>query len=65
MLHPKIIFRIIGLLLFIEAIFLGGSVVVAWYYNEPIITELLTSILTMVGVGSVLTAFCRGTELNL
>ena len=65
MLHPKIIFRIIGLLLFIEAIFLGGSVVVAWYYNEPIITELLTSILTMVGVGSVLTAFCRGTERNI
>ena len=65
MFHPKIIFRIIGLLLFIEAIFLTSSIVVAWYYNETIITELLASVVAMVGTGSVLTMLCRGTERNI
>ena len=65
MFHPKIIFRIIGLLLFIEAIFLTSSIVVAWYYNEAIIAELLASVVAMVGTGSVLTMLCRGTERNI
>lgn len=65
MFHPKIIFRIIGMLLFIEAIFLAGSVAVAWYYKEPFINELLVPIAAMIGVGSLLTMMCRGTERNI
>ena len=65
MFHPKIIFRIIGMLLFIEAIFLAGSVAVAWYYKEPFINELLVPIAVMIGVGSLLTMMCRGTERNI
>ena len=62
MFHPKIIFRVIGLLLYIEAIFLLGSVPVALYYNEPVIRPLVISIASMVGVGSLLTYLCYGTE---
>ena len=62
MFHPKIIFRVIGLLLHIEAIFLLGSVPVALYYNEPVIRPLVISIASMVGVGSLLTYLCYGTE---
>lgn len=65
MFHPKIIFRIIGMLLFIEAIFLAGSVAVAWYYKEPFINELLVPIAAMIGVGSLLTMMCHGTERNI
>lgn len=65
MFHPKIIFRIIGMLLFIEAIFLAGSVAVAWYYKEPFINELLVPIAVMIGVGSLLTMVCHGTERNI
>ena len=65
MFHPKIIFRIMGLLLFIEAIFLTASVAVALYYDEKIINELLASIATMVGTGSVLTFLCCGRERNI
>lgn len=65
MFHPKIIFRIIGMLLFIEAIFLAGSVAVAWYYKEPFINELLVPIAVMIGVGSLLTMMCHGTERNI
>ena len=65
MFHPKIIFRIMGLLLFIEAIFLTASVAVALYYDEKIINELLASIATMVGTGSVLTFLCHGRERNI
>ena len=51
MFHPKIIFRIIGLLLFIEALFLSASVCVALYYDEPVLESLLVSIAVMVGSG--------------
>ena len=43
MFHPKLIFRIVGLLLFIEAFFLLSSIGVALYYNERVITSLLLS----------------------
>lgn len=65
MFHPKIIFRVIGLLLYVEAIFLLGSVPVALYYNEPVIRPLVISIASMVGVGSLLTYLCYGTERNV
>ena len=65
MFHPKIIFRIVGLLLYVEAIFLLGCVPVALYYDEPIMRPLLISIASMVGVGSLFTYFCNGTERNI
>ena len=36
MFHPKVIFRIVGVLLFFEAMFLLCSVPVAMYYSEPV-----------------------------
>lgn len=65
MFHPKIIFRIIGLLLYVEAIFLMGSVPVALYYDEPVMRPLLISIAAMVGVGSLFTYICSGEERNI
>ena len=65
MFHPKIIFRIIGLLLYVEAIFLLGCVPVALYYDEPVMRPLLISIATMVGVGALFTYLCGGTERNI
>ena len=65
MFHPKIIFRIIGMLLFVEAIFLLSTVPVALYYNETVTRPLLLSIASMVGVGVFLTYLCHGTERNI
>ena len=65
MFHPKIIFRIIGLLLYVEAIFLLGCVPVALYYDEPVMRPLLISIATIVGVGALFTYLCSGTERNI
>ena len=65
MFHPKIIFRIIGLLLYVEAIFLMGSVPVALYYDEPVMRPLIISIAAMVGVGSLFTYICSGDERNI
>ena len=58
MFHPKAIFRITGILLFIEALFLLGSVPVALYYSEPV-EALLWSVAAMVGAGTLLTYLCR------
>ena len=58
MFHPKAIFRIIGLLLFFEALFLLSCIPVALYYSEPVET-LLWSVASMVGAGSLLSFFCR------
>ena len=65
MFHPKIIFRITGLLLYVEAIFLLVCVPVALYYNEPIMRSLVISIASMVGIGSLFTYFCSGAERNI
>ncbi len=65
MFHPKVIFRIIGLLLLIEAVFLIGSIAVAWYYAEETVNPLLVSLATMVGSGALLTYLCRGSERNI
>ena len=65
MFHPKIIFRITGLLLYVEAIFLLACVPVALYYNEPIMRSLVISIASMVGIGSLFTYFCSGAERNI
>ena len=65
MFHPKIIFRITGLLLYVEAIFLLACVPVVLYYNEPIMRSLVISIASMVGIGSLFTYFCSGAERNI
>lgn len=65
MFHPKIVFRIIGLLLFIEALFLLGSVAVSLYYGEQIMRPLMLSVGAMVAAGALLTYLCHGTERNI
>lgn len=65
MFHPKQIFRIVGLLLFVEAIFLLGSVAVALYYGEKVLSSLLISIAAMVGTGTILSFVCRGSDRNI
>ena len=58
MFHPKAIFRIIGLLLFIEALFLLSCIPVALYYGEPL-ESILWSVASMAGVGTLFSFFCR------
>lgn len=59
MFHPKAIFRIVGILLLFEALFLLTSVPVALYYDEPVVESLLLSVATMAGVGALLAYICR------
>lgn len=65
MFHPKIISRILGLLLFIEAAFLLTSLAVALYYHETIIDTYLYTLAAMVGTGAVLAYIGRGKERNI
>lgn len=58
MFHPKAIFRIVGILLLIEALFLSSSVPVAIYYGEPV-EALLYSVAAMLGTGSLLACIYR------
>ena len=58
MFHPKAIFRIIGLLLFIEALFLLSCIPIALYYSEPV-GSLLWSVASMVGTGALFSILCR------
>jgi hypothetical protein len=53
------------MLLFIEAAFLLSSVGVALYYGEHIIQPLLYSVAAMVGVGTLLTLLCMGSQRNI
>ena len=65
MFHPKLIFRIVGILLFIEAVFLSGSIGVSLYYGEETIKPLLYSLGIMTLAGTVLVALCKGGERNI
>ena len=65
MFHPKLIFRIVGILLFIEAVFLSGSIGVSLYYGEETIKPLLYSLGIMALAGTVLVALCKGGERNI
>ncbi len=65
MFHPKIIFRILGFLLFIEAGFLLGSLALSFYYNENTISTYLYSLAAMVGVGSLFLYIGKGKERNI
>lgn len=62
MFHPKIILRIVGILLFIEAAFLLGSVGVSLFYAEDTVRPLLYSAGIIASVALLLVTFCKGGE---
>ena len=62
MFHPKIILRIVGILLFIEAAFLLGSVGVSLFYGEDTVRPLLYSSGIIASVALLLVTFCKGGE---
>ena len=65
MFHPKIISRILGLLLFIEAAFLVSALAVSLYYKEAKLNTYFYSLGAMVGTGLLLTYIGRGKERNI
>ena len=65
MFHPKVIFRIIGILLFIEAVFLLGSIGVSLFYGEPTVKALLYSLGIITLAGILLVTSCKGGERNI
>ena len=62
MFHPKVILRIVGILLFIEAAFLLGSIGVSLYYNETTVRPLLYSFGIIAAVALLLVTLCKGGE---
>ena len=62
MFHPKIILRIVGILLFIEAAFLLGSVGVSLFYGEDTVRPLLYSAGIIAFIAFLLVTFCKGGE---
>ena len=62
MFHPKVILRIVGILLFIEAAFLLGSIGVSLYYNEATVRPLLYSFGIIAAVAFLLVTLCKGGE---
>ena len=65
MFHPKVIFRVIGMLLFIEALFMLLCVGVALFYNESTVDSLLSSAGIVALVGAVLVILCKGGDRNV
>ena len=65
MFHPKVIFRIIGMLLFIEAAFLLSGIGVSLYYGEDTVKPLLYSFGIIALTGALLVALCRGGERSI
>ena len=60
MFHPKVILRIIGMLLFIEAAFLLCCVCVALLYGENTVLPLLGSSGIIALVGAIVVLLCKG-----
>ena len=65
MFHPKVIFRIVGLLLIIEAAFLLSGIGVSLYYGEDTVRPLLYSFGIIALTGALLVALCRGGERSI
>ena len=65
MFHPKVILRIIGLLLQLEALFLSGSVFVSLYYNDNMLMPYLYTIATLITCGLLCTYLGRSKERNI
>ena len=65
MFHPKVIFRIVGILLFIEAAFLLTGIGVSLFYGEDTVKPLFTSFGIIALTGAVLVALCKGGERSI
>lgn len=65
MFHPKIISRILGFLLIVEACFLLTALSVSYYYDEHVLRSYLYSLAAMVGCGTLLVYIGRGRERNI
>ena len=65
MFHPKVIFRIIGMLLFIEAAFLLSGVGVSLFYGENTVKPLLSSCGIIALTGALLVTLCKGGERSI
>lgn len=65
MFHPKVILRIIGLLLQLEALFLTLSIGVSLYYNENMLNTYLYTLAAMVGCGLLLTYIGYNKQRNI
>lgn len=65
MFHPKVILRIIGLLLQLEALFLTLSIGVSLYYSENMLNTYLYTLAAMVGCGLLLTYIGYNKQRNI
>lgn len=65
MIHPKIISRIIGLLLLIEAFFLSGTFGLSLYYGEGITKAYICTLLAIVVAALVFLYYGRGKDRNI
>lgn len=65
MFHPRVILRIIGLLLQLEAIFVALCIGVSVYYSENIVYAYLYTIAALVGTGLLLTYIGYNKERNI
>lgn len=65
MFHPKIISRILGFLLIVEAGFLLTALSVSYYYEEHVLRSYIYSLATMIGCGTLLVYIGRGRERNI
>ncbi len=65
MFHPKIILRIIGLLLLIESLFLTTCIGVAIYYNDNMLQPFLLTLVALVGSGFLFAYLGKGKERNI
>lgn len=65
MFHPKVILRILGLLLLLEALFLTGAVFASLYFNDGMVMHFLYAFAAMVGCGSMLAYIGKSKEHNI
>lgn len=65
MFHPKVILRIIGLLLQLEAVFLALCIGISVYYGENMMPAYLYTIAALVGTGLLLTYIGYNKERNI
>ena len=65
MFHPKVIFRIVGILLFIEAAFLLTGIGVSLFYGEDTVKPFLTSFCIIALTGTLLVTLCKGGERSI
>lgn len=65
MFHPKVILRIIGLLMQLEALFLSGCIALSLHYDDDMLPSYLYTIAVLVGGGLLLTYLGRSKERNI